>query len=72
MKNKEPRYFVMERRQWILEMLRVYGFINRQHIMTKFGLSMPQASLDLKLFQRSYPYFVTYDQSRKCYVRKDR
>lgn len=65
---KEVRWFVLQRREWIAEMLRIYGFINREHLEKKFGLSTPQASLDLKLFQKSYPYAMNYDLSRKCYV----
>jgi len=68
-KGTEPRWFATYRRQWIWEMLQIYGFINRSHLIAKFGLSVPQASLDLKAFQRSYPGFVKYDTSRKAYVR---
>ena len=50
-------------------MLTIYGFINRSHIITKFGVSVPQASIDLRKFQKSYPGFVHYDVNRKCYVR---
>lgn len=46
----------------------VYGFVNREHLMRKFGISRPQASADLQLFQRDNPKAMTYDLSRKCYV----
>lgn len=52
-------------------MLRIYGFINREHLQKKFGISVPQASLDLKTFQQSYPYAMHYDLNRKCYVRTE-
>ncbi len=65
---KKPRWFELRRREWIYEMLTIYGFINREHLMKKFGISMPQASHDLTTFKRSYPYAMHYDTSRKCYV----
>jgi len=53
---------------WIWEALTVYGFINREHLMRKFGISRPQASGDLRAFQRDNPSAMRYDASRKCYV----
>jgi hypothetical protein len=49
-------------------MLRIYGFINREHLERKFGISTPQASLDLQRFQQASPHLIRYDQSRKAYV----
>lgn len=51
-------YFTEERQSWIAEMLRVYGFINREHLMKKFGVSKPQASADLTRFARTFPALV--------------
>ena len=53
-------------------MLRVYGFINREHIKRKFGLSTPQASKDLNDFQRKNPDAVTYDLHLKRFMAKDK
>ena len=64
----KPRWFELHRREWIAEMLTIYGFINRDHLVRKFGISVPQASLDLKGFRKSYPTFAYYDVNRKCYV----
>jgi hypothetical protein len=64
----EQRWFKQHRLEWIAEMLRIYGFINRQHIMRKFGLSMPQASIDLRDFQKLYPKVAEYDLSAKAFV----
>ena len=36
-------WFVEQRMAWIAEMLHVYGFINRGHLMRKFGISGTQA-----------------------------
>lgn len=58
-----------QRLDWIAETLRVFGFINRDHLMRKFGISKPQASHDLTAFQRHSPGAMQYDGSRKCYVR---
>jgi hypothetical protein len=57
-----------QRQVWIADMLTVYGFINREHLMRKFLISMPQASKDLNVFLRLYPDLMYYDPSRKCYV----
>jgi hypothetical protein len=51
-------WFVAHRREWIAETLRV----------CKFGISVPQASLDLRRFMASHPKAVTYDGSGKWYV----
>lgn len=61
-------WFAPTRQAWIREALMVYGFVNREHLMRKFGISRPQASADLQLFQRDNPKAMTYDLSRKCYV----
>ena len=61
-------WFADQRQLWIAEMLQVYGFINRDHLMRKFQISQPQASMDLQQFLRAYPRRMQYDLSRKCYV----
>ncbi len=48
-------------------MLRIYGFINRGHLQKKFGISTPQASADLTLFQERNPTMITYNKSKKRY-----
>lgn len=63
-------WFAEARQAWIADMLRVYGFINRDHLRRKFGISVPQASLDLQTFLREHPRTMTYDLNRKCYVAK--
>jgi DeoR/GlpR family transcriptional regulator of sugar metabolism len=60
-------WFEAQRIQWIGEMLDVYGFINRQHLMRKFGVSEPQASKDLHRFQRLYPARIAYNLHTKRY-----
>ncbi len=67
--TRNCRWFELYRREWIMEMLRIYGFINREHLQEKFGISQPQASIDLGRFMKSYPNWMHYDLNRKCYVR---
>jgi hypothetical protein len=62
-------WFARQRLDWIADMLHVYGFINREHLQRKFGISTPQASNDLRDFTRAHPSAMQYDLSRKCYVR---
>jgi hypothetical protein len=64
------RWFERHRMEWISETLRVFGFINREHLMLKFGISMPQASNDLATFKRINPDRIDYDLSAKRYVCK--
>jgi hypothetical protein len=63
-------WFAQQRQDWITETLRVFGFINRAHLERKFGISTPQASMDLAAFARSHPGTVHYDTSAKCYRRE--
>lgn len=65
-------WFEQQRQDWIMEMLGIYGFVNRGHLMAKFGISQPQASIDLNRFQRDNPKAMRYDLSRKCYVNTER
>lgn len=62
------RWFEQHRMEWIAETLRVFGFINREHLQRKFGLSQPQASADINAFKRANPTAMTYDMSAKRYV----
>lgn len=62
-------WFAQKRQEWIAETLRVFGFINRAHIERKFGVSTPQASIDLAQFQKDHPDLIAYDRNAKRYVR---
>lgn len=62
-------WFASHRQQWITETVRVFGFINREHIERKFGVSTPQASMDLREYMRMNPGMITYDKTWKRYVR---
>lgn len=61
------RWFERHRQEWIAETVRVFGYINREHIERKFGISTPQASLDLRRFQQDNPGAIKYDVINKRY-----
>ncbi len=63
------KWFESYRVAFIAEMLHVYGFINREHLMRKFGISRPQASKDLRMFQQRSSGGVRYNLSTKRYER---
>jgi len=62
-------WFVTHRIEWIVETLRIFGFINRDHIMRKFGVSVPQASADLQATIAAHPDLMRYNVSAKRYER---
>lgn len=62
------RWFDQHRMEWIAETVRVFGFINREHIQRKFGISTAQAAVDLGRFQKRYPGVIVYDKSQKRYI----
>lgn len=63
------RWFESQRMAFIADMLHIYGFINREHVMRKFGISRPQASKDLQAFQRHSAGGMRYNLSAKRYER---
>lgn len=60
-------WFAQQRQDWIAETLRVFGFINRGHLQRKFGISQPQASMDLQIFFKKHPKLAIYDLHQKRY-----
>ena len=63
------RWFEQHRMEWIAEILRVFGYINREHLMRKFGLSAPSAER-FSGIPKLRPGVMEYDKSAKCYVAK--
>ncbi len=63
-------WFVNHRLEWIKESVEIFDHINRHHIERKFGVSTPQASVDLREAQHRWPDLMEYDKSGKRYVRK--
>ena len=66
------RWFERQRMDWIDETVQIFGFINREHIMKKFGVSTPQASYDLKKFMKLHPERIEYNTSAKRYEASQR
>jgi hypothetical protein len=64
-------WFAEQRQEWIGEMLRIYGFINRFHMSRKFGISNAQAALDFKAFHEANPEAMKYDARKKVYFASD-
>jgi len=64
-------WYTEHRLEWIAECLRVYGFINRAHLARKFGISIPQAAIDLRAFKEAYPGMMQYDNRQRVYVAAD-
>jgi len=69
MTNKPLTWAQEQRVAWIVEMIGIYGFINRSHLPRKFRTSTPQAASDLKLVNALHPGLMTYDASAKTYRR---
>ena len=63
------RWFLEYRLAWIKESVEIFGQINRYNIMQKFGISSPQASLDLRAVLGRWPDLMTYNNSTKRYER---
>jgi hypothetical protein len=63
------RWFENRRVAFIAEMLHIYGFINREHLMRKFDISRPQASKDLQSYQRNSAGSMFYNVRTKRYER---
>ena len=64
-------WFKKQRMDWIVEMIGIYGFINRDHIIRKFGVSVPQSSIDIRDVMAANPDLMRYDIHKKQYVKKD-
>jgi hypothetical protein len=62
---------LLMRLQFVECMLATYGNINRGVLVDFFGLSMPQASLDLNLYLDYAPGNAAYDLTARTYRRTD-
>jgi predicted DNA-binding transcriptional regulator YafY len=66
--NSSIRWGVEQRLEFIEFRLFWEGRVNRSDIIDIFGVSVPQASKDLALYQEHAPGNVEYDKSAKRYV----
>lgn len=62
------RWAQRQRSAFIGERLLSNGAVNRSDLVRKFGVSVPQASVDLRRFDEAHPGAMRYDKSRKAYV----
>lgn len=60
-------WYTEHRQEWIKEMMYVYGFINREHLVRKFAISVLQASHDLNAYMRFNPGHIVYNKATKRY-----
>ena len=60
-------WFKATRVAWIVEMIQIYGYVNREHIERKFRVSTPQASADLGAAQKLFPTVICYNKASKRY-----
>lgn len=67
----KPALGAHERLRFIEFLLIQYGHVNRSALMRYFGISMPQAALDLKAYRAYAPGNMTYDATGKRYTRAD-
>lgn len=61
------RWYLEYRVAWIKESVEIFGFINKKHVTRKFGISKPQASMDLQETLKRWPELMSYNASAKRY-----
>lgn len=69
MSDKRLPFAVAYRMRFIDFLLHEYGTLNRSALVDYFGISTPQASNDIGLYQELAPGNVEYDLSAKTYRR---
>jgi hypothetical protein len=62
------RWGVEHRQRFIEARLFFDGRVNRSDLVAAFGISVPQASADLALYQRTAPANIVYDPRAKAYL----
>jgi hypothetical protein len=63
------RWYQEFRLAWIKESVEIFGQINRENVVRKFGLSPQVASADFRLVLERWPDLMTYNKSTKRYER---
>lgn len=63
-----PRWSQLQRFAFIERRLYWEGTLSRQDLITRFGISAPQASMDVQRYDELVPGNVEFDRSRKAYV----
>lgn len=65
---RSKNWFISRRLDAIDALLATRGELRRQDIIDLFGVSMPQASMDIQAFIAAHPKAIVYDKSAKCYM----
>jgi hypothetical protein len=60
-------WFMEFRQAWIKESVEIFGFINREHIVKKFDVSIQIASGDLQAAMKRWPTLMAYNVHTKRY-----
>ena len=63
------KYAVEQRLRFVDFLLHQYGCVNRSAIVDYFGLSVPQATKDLKDYMKMAPDNMRYSNTQKVYLR---
>lgn len=61
-------YFTSLRQDFIDWRLAAHGEVQRADLMRIFGVSLPQASVDINEFLAARPAAIQYDKTRRRYV----
>lgn len=64
-------YFQTLRDDWIIETIRIFGFIQARHLCAKFGISPQQATKYFRRVKENNPDLLTYDVRLKAYRTTD-
>jgi hypothetical protein len=70
MSERTP-FWKVYRLRFIDFLLAHYGTINREQLVDYFGISVPQASMDISDYIAVAPENMVYDKSAKVYRRTD-
>lgn len=58
---------MQQRQHFITAQLLEHGHVNRFDLMQKFGISVTQASVDLRAYRESGAFVLAYDPTAKTY-----
>lgn len=42
--------------------------VQRADLIERFGISLPQASMDIRAFNEAHPGAMRYDRTKRCYI----
>jgi len=62
------KWFTDRRQEFIKATLKQFGQIRRADLVKEFGISTPQASIDIQTFLDHKPPHVVYDVRTKYYI----